>query len=117
MDVDEDSDQTLSVTSHIKVHCCTLPDKHCLSHEMCLYQVMMALHFLNDVANGTESTQKFANYIIIASLKRETIVKLINRIPGSPLLISSLPGSASSMHVKLLSKPCDVNKRSRSIAW
>ena len=33
------------------------PDKHCLSHGMCLYQVMMMLHVLNDVANDAESTQ------------------------------------------------------------
>ena len=38
---------------------------------------------------------KIENYIIMASLKRETIGKLINRMPGSRLLISSLPGSAS----------------------
>ena len=44
----------LSVTSHI----CMLPDKRCLSHGMCLYQVIMTLHFLNDVANDAESTQK-----------------------------------------------------------
>ena len=31
--------------------------------------------------------------------------KLINRIPGSCLLISSLPGSASRTHVESLSKP------------
>ena len=43
----------LSVTSHIN---CT--DKRCLSHSMCLYQVMMTLHFLNNIANDTESTQK-----------------------------------------------------------
>ena len=35
-----------------------LPDKRCLFHGMYLYQVMMTLHFLNDVANDTESTQK-----------------------------------------------------------
>ena len=40
------------------LHCCTLPDKSCLSHGMCLYQVMMTLFFLNDVANNTELTQK-----------------------------------------------------------
>ena len=34
-----------------------LPDKHGLSHGMCLYQVMMMLHFLNDVADDAESTQ------------------------------------------------------------
>ena len=34
-----------------------------------LYQVMMTLHFLNDVANDAESTQKIKNYVIIASLK------------------------------------------------
>ena len=37
---------------------CTLPDKRCLSHGMCLYQIMTTLHFLNDVANDAESTQK-----------------------------------------------------------
>ena len=42
---------------------------------------------LNDVANDTESTQKFKNYVIIASLKSETRNKLINRIPGSCILI------------------------------
>ena len=42
---------------------------------------------------------------------------LINRIPGSRLLISSLPGSALRTHVESLGKPCDVNKRSRSLAW
>ena len=34
-----------------------------------LYQVMMTLHFLNDVAYDAESTQKSKNYVIIASLK------------------------------------------------
>ena len=33
------------------------------------------------------------------------IGKLINRILGSHLLISSLPGSASRTHVELLGKP------------
>ena len=37
----------------------TLPDKHCLSQGMCLYQVMMTLHFLNDGANNAKSTQKY----------------------------------------------------------
>ena len=43
----------LSVT-----YCSTLPDKHSLSHDMCLYQVMMTLHFLNGVANDAELTKK-----------------------------------------------------------
>ena len=51
------------------------------------------------------------NYAIIASLTSEKMGKLINRIPGSCLLISSLPGSALGAHVKSLSKPHDVNKR------
>ena len=34
--------------------------------------------------------------------------KLINRIPGSRLLISSLPGSALSTHVESLDKPPNV---------
>ena len=60
----------------------------------------MTLHFLNDVANDPES-----------------VGKLINRIPGYCLLISSLPGSALRMHAELLGKPHSVNKRSRSLAW
>ena len=42
--------------------------------------------------------------------------KLIDRIPGLRLLISSLPGSALRMHVELLGKPRDVNKCSQSLA-
>ena len=63
--------------------CFKLPDKRCLSHGMCLYQVMMTLHFLNDVAYDAESTKNRKNYVIIASLKSETTGKLINRLPGS----------------------------------
>ena len=59
-----------------------------------------------------ESTQKIKNYVIIAFLKSETMSKLINRIPGSRLLISSLPGSALRTYVESLGKPRDVNKRS-----
>ena len=84
---------------------------------MCLYQVMMTLHFLNDVANGAESIKKIENYVIIPSLKNETAGKLINRIPGLRLLMSSLPGSASRMLVELLGKSHDVNKCSQSLAW
>ena len=79
---------------------------------MCLYQVMLTLHFLNDVANDVESTQKSKKYIIIASLKSETTCNLINRIPGSRLLISRLPGSALRTLAESLGKPCDVNKHS-----
>ena len=74
----------------------------------------MTLHFLNDVANDAESTE---NYAILAILKSVTMVKLINRIPGLCLLISSLPGSASITHVKSFRKPRNVNKHSRSLAW
>ena len=61
--------------------------------------------------------QKMENYIIIASFKTETMGQLINKIPDSRLLISSLPGSALRRHVESLGKPCDVNKRSQSLAW
>ena len=37
---------------------------------------------------------KIDNYVIIAILKSESLGKLINRIPGSSILISSLPDSA-----------------------
>ena len=43
--------------------------------------------------------------------------KLLTRILGSHLLISSLPGSALRRHVESLGKPRDVNKRSQSLAW
>ena len=76
----------------------------------------MTLHFLNDVANDAESTQKSKIYVIIASLKSETKGKLINRIPGSSLLISSLPGKALRTLVDI-ARPRDVNKRSQSLAW
>ena len=79
----------------------------------------MTLHFLNDVAYDAELKQKIDNYVKIASLKSEPMFNriLINRIPGLRLLISSLPGSASRTHVKLLSlaipqefsKTCLVN--------
>ena len=74
----------------------------------------MTLHFLNDVGNEAES--EIGNYVIINSLKSETMGKLINRIPGSRLLISSLLGSALRTHVELRSKPRDVIKRSQSLA-
>ena len=75
------------------------------------------VNFLNDVANDAESTEKIIKYVIISSLKSETIGKLINRIPGSRLLKSSLPGSALRMLVELLGKPPHGNKRSQSLAW
>ena len=43
--------------------------------------------------------------------------KLINRIPGSRLLISSKPGSVFRKHVESLGKPHDINKGSQSLAW
>ena len=68
-----------------------------------LYQVMMTLHFFNDVAIDAEPTQK---------LKITPY-----RIPGSRLLISSLPGSSLRTHVESLGKPRDVNMHSQSLAW
>ena len=56
-------------------------------------------------------------YVIIAILKSKQMGKLINRIPGSRILISSLPGSALRTHVESLGKPRDVNKRSQNLAW
>ena len=56
----------------------------------------MRLHVLNNVANDAESTQKIENYVKIASLKSETMGKLMSFDIG---------------------KPRDVNKRSQSLAW
>ena len=77
----------------------------------------MMLHFFYDFANDAESTKKIENYLIITSLKSETMGTMINRIPGSGLLISSLPSSALRMHVESLGKPRDVNKCSQRLAW
>ena len=71
----------------------------------------MTLHFKNDVANDAESTQKSK----ITSLECSTMGKLINRIPGLHLLISSLPSSALRTHVESLGKPRNVNMRSQSL--
>ena len=65
----------------------------------------------------TLNQQKIKYHVIIASLKSETMGKLINRIPDSRLLISSLSGSALRTHVESLGKPHDVNKRYQSLAW
>ena len=70
----------------------------CLSHDMCLYQVIMTLHFLNDVVD--DIIHEIDNYVIIAGLNSESACKLINRIQGLLLLISSLPGWALGMHVE-----------------
>ena len=77
---------------------------------------MITLHFLNNVSNDAESTQKIENNVII-SLKSETMCKLINILPGFRLLILSLPGSALRLHVESLGMPRIVNKRSQSPAW
>ena len=63
---------------------------------------------------------KTDNYVIIARLKSEPMGKLINRVPGLHLLISSLPGFALRMHVELLGKPRNVkfvNKHSQCFVW
>ena len=49
------------------------------------------------------------NYVIIGSLKSEPTCKLINRIPGLCLFISSLPDPALRTHVESFGKPRDVN--------
>ena len=38
----------------------------------------MTLHFLNDVANDAESTQKIDHYVIFASLQVNQLGQLIN---------------------------------------
>ena len=71
----------------------------------------MTLQFLM-MSPMTLNQHKIENYIIIASLTSETMGKLIDRIPGSCLLIFSLPGSALRTHVESFGKHRDVNKRS-----
>ena len=47
---------------------------------------------------------KLDDDVVINSLKSESTCKLLNRIPGLGLLMSSLPGWASRMHVESLGK-------------
>ena len=49
---------------------------------------------------------------VFAGLKVNQLGKLLNKIPDSRLLISSLPSLALRTHVESLDKPRDVNKRS-----
>ena len=67
----------------------------------------MTLNFLNDVIIDAESTQKSKNYVIIVSLKSETMGKLINRMPGSRLY--DINRWQASRWQQALSKPCLVN--------
>ena len=76
----------------------------------------MTLHFMNDVAYDAESTQTSKLRHNRLFEESSTMGKLINRIPGLRLLISSLPGSALRTHVESLGKPRDVNMRSQSLA-
>ena len=90
----------------------------------------MMLHFLNGIVNDIESLSMTLNrhktQNDVTSLKSKSTCKLINRIPGLRLLISSLPGSASRMHVesaqlrkRMLNRSArlsNVNKRSRRLA-
>ena len=60
---------------------------------------------------------KIDNYVIIASLQSEPTCSLINRIPGSHLLISSLPGSALITHASasiLEALPCKLDIKRHS---
>ena len=60
---------------------------------------------------------KNKKYVIIASLKSETIGKLKYRLPSLFIFISSLPGSPLGTLDELLGKHCDVNKCSQNLAW
>ena len=78
----------------------------------------------------TLNQYKIEKYVIIASLKSETMDKLKKRIPGSCFLISSLPGSALRTHVdcsaslamsksflKALPGKLDIKRHSPSILY
>ena len=53
------------------------------------------------------------SYLLVRKVNQ--LGNLMNRIPGSRLLISSLPGSALRTHVESLGKPCDVNKHFKAL--
>ena len=61
------------------------------------------------------SLMRLKNYVIIASLKSETRDKLINRMPGLRLLISSVPGLA--LGTLALPGKLDIKRHSPSILY
>ena len=69
----------------------------------------------------TLNQPKIENYVIIASLKSEKMGKLINSIPSSCLLISSLPGSASlkmsTSVLKALPGKLDIKRHSPCLLY
>ena len=71
------------------------------------------LHFLNDVAYNAEST-KIDKYVLIASLKSEPMNTMINKIPGSRLLLSNLPGLALTKACRIARQALRFHKRSLS---
>ena len=81
---------------------------------MYLYQVMITLHFFIDVLMMLNQDK---NRKLRHIARSEKMGKLINRTPGSRLLISSLPGSALRLVVESHNKPPYVNKRSQSLTW
>ena len=76
----------------------------------------MTLLVLNGVAKDAQIDKKstITSYSLVRRVNQ--LGKLINRIPGSRRLISSLPSSASRTHVESLGEPRDFNKCSRSLA-
>ena len=75
----------------------------------------MTLHFFSLMTLNHHKNKKLRHNRYFEECS--TMGKLINRIPSSRLLISSLPGSALRTHVESLGKPRDVNKHSQSLAW
>ena len=71
----------------------------------------MTLHILNDVAKTLNRYKNKTKYVIIASLKSETMDELINKIPGLRLLISSLPwlGMLRTCHIVNIACYCYKN--------
>ena len=63
----------------------------------------------------TLNQHKNRNNVVFASLKRETIGKLINSIPGSRLLISSL--AMSTCVLKALPGKLEIKRHSPSILY
>ena len=75
------------VTVAYLLHCSTLPDKRCLSHACAFIGARRRCTFW---MTSLITLNQHENYVIFSSLKGETTGKLINRIPGSRLLISRL---------------------------
>ena len=100
----------LSVTIHINcsVACCLINVVYLMVCAFIRSWWRCTFWMLSQMTLNQHKNSIVTSYLLVWRVNQ--LGKLINRIPNSSLLISSLPGSSLKTHVKLFRKPSDVNK-------